>query len=183
MNEERNFVGYEYRNVTVKEKLMSMYVDGYENFGWQLEGTSENLSGIQQEGISKGIPGRKEVILKFKRDRKISNKSELTRLQRQFEACMNEVITLENSKVIGAAVVAYSVGVIGSAFMAGSVFAYIGGLLVPSIILAVPGFVGWIVPYLLYCKIQKKKAAQVEPLIDQKHDEIYQVCEKANKLL
>lgn len=183
MSEERNFVGYEYKNVTVKEKLMLMYVDGYENFGWQLEETSKDILRVQLERISKGISGRNEVILKLKRDRKIRNKAELTRLQRQFESCMDEVIALENSKVIGASAVAYIVGVIGAAFMAGSVFSYIGGLLAPSIFFAVPGFVGWIIPYLLYCKIQKKKTAQVEPLIDQKHDEIYQVCERANKLL
>lgn len=183
MSEEKNFIGYEYKNVTVREKLISMYADGYENFGWRLEGTSENISGVQEEGIFQDIPGRKEVILKLKRDRKIQNKAELTRLERYFESCMNEVITLENSKVIGAAAVAYTVGVIGTVFMAGSVFAYIGKAAVLSIILAVPGFMGWIFPYLLYCRIKNKKAAQVEPLIDQKHDEIYQVCEKANKLL
>lgn len=183
MSEERNFVGYEYKDITVKEKLISMYVDGYENFGWQLDGTSENIPGVQLEGISRSIPGRAEVTIKLKRDRKIPNKAELTRSQRQFESCMNEVITLENSKVTGASVAAYTVGVIGTAFMAGSVFAYTGGLLVPSIILAVPGFLGWIFPYFLYCQIQKKKTAQVEPAIDQKHNEIYQVCEKANKLL
>lgn len=183
MIEDRNFIGYEYKNITVKEKLMSMYLDGYENFGWQLEGTSESNLGVQLEGISKGIPGRKEVVLKLKRDRKIRNKAELTRLQRQFDACMNEIITLENSKVIGASAAAYIVGIIGTAFMAGSVFAYIGGLMLPSIILSVPGFAGWIVPYLLYFKIKMKKTTQVEPLIDQKHDEIYQVCERANKLL
>ena len=183
MSEERNFIGYEYKSVTVKKRLISMYVDGYENFGWHLEGTSENISGIQVEGVPQDIVGRKEVILKLKRDRKISNKAELTRLERYFESCMNEVIALENSKVIGASAVAYIVGVIGTAFMAGSVFAYTGGGVAFSIILAVPGFMGWILPYLLYCRIRNKKAAQVEPLIDQKQDEIYQVCEKANKLL
>ncbi|MEY8355557.1 hypothetical protein AALB39_19665 [Lachnospiraceae bacterium 54-53] len=179
MSDERNFVGYEYKSLAIKEMLLSMYADGYENFGWQLEGTSENIPGVMVEGIT----GRKEIILKLKRDRKIPNKAELTRLQRQFESCIKEMITLENSKVIGASAVAYIVGVIGTAFIAGSVFAYTGGMLVPSIILAVPGFAGWIVPYLLFCLIYKKKAAQVEPLIDHKHDEIYQVCKKANELL
>lgn len=171
MGEEKNdFVGYEYRDMTVKEKMTAMYIDGYTNFGWQLEGTSG------------GVLGREEIILKLKRDRKIRNKAEITRLQRQFEACMKEVISLENSKVIGAAAAAYIVGVIGTAFMAGSVFSYIGGLLIPSVILAVPGFAGWIIPYLLYCRIRSKKSLQLEPLINQKYDEIYEVCKKANDL-
>lgn len=170
MSRERNFVGYEYKEVTVKDKFSSMYADGYESFGWQLEGTDS------------AVPEKKGVTLKLKRDRKIANKAELTRLQQQFEACMNEIITLENSKIIGAAAVAYIVGVIGTAFMAGSVFAYIGGLPVLSIILVVPGLLGWIVPYLIYCKLHEKKTSQVEPLINQKYDEIYQVCEKASAL-
>lgn len=170
MSEERNFVGYEYKEVTVRDKFSSMYADSYGNFGWQLE------------GMDGSILGKKEVTLKLKRDRKVANKAELTRLQQQFESCMNEIISLENSKVIGAAAAAYIVGVIGTAFMAGSVFAYIGGMLVLSVILAVPGFIGWIVPYVIYHKLQKKKTSQVEPLINQKYDEIYQVCEKASAL-
>lgn len=172
MSEEKNnFVGYEYRNVTIKEQKENMYVDGYMNFGWQLESSAQ------------GLPGKREVILNLKRDRKIRNKAELTRLQRQFESCMEEINSLENTKVVGAATVAYAVGVTGTAFMAGSVFAYIGGKLVPSIIFAIPGFLGWIIPYLLFCNIRSKKSAQIEPLINQKQDEIYEVCEKANALL
>lgn len=172
MSEEKNeFIGYEYKDVTVKEKMENMYVDGYLNFGWELEDTLE------------GTPGKEDIVLKLKRDRKIRNKAELTRLQRQFEACMKEIISLENSKVIGAATVAYIVGVIGTAAMAGSVFAYIGGTLTLSIILAIPGFIGWIIPYLLFCRIRSSKSVKVEPLINKKYDEVYEVCEKANGLL
>ena len=37
--------------------------------------------------------------------------------------------------------------------------------------------------YFLYRGIMEKKASQVTPLIDQKYDELYAVCEKANGLL
>lgn len=168
---ETNFVGYEYKDITLKRKMESVYVDGYIHFGWVLEGTSTS---VQNYG---------SVTMKFKRDRKISNKAELTRLQRQFDATVAEIETLENSKVIGASVVAYVIGVIGTAFMAGSVFAYLDDMLPLSVILAIPGFVGWIIPYFLYCSINKKKTNKVSPLIDQKYDEIYEVCEKANALL
>lgn len=168
---ESNFVGYEYKDVTVKRKMESVYVDGYNNFGWALEGTSTS---VQNVGA---------VTMKFKRDRKIRNKVELTRLQRQFDAAVAEIETLVSSKVIGASVVAYVVGVIGTAFMAGSVFANQDDRLTLSIILAIPGFVGWIIPYLLFSSISKKKTNRVAPLIDQKYDEVYEVCEKANALL
>jgi hypothetical protein len=121
--------------------------------------------------------------MKFKRDRKIHNKAELTRLQRQFESCASEIERLEASKSIGASVFAYSTGIVGTAFIAGSVFSYLAGMVPLMIVLAVPGFIGWIVPYFGYLRIQKKKIEQVTPLIDQKYDEIYDVCEKANGLL
>ncbi|MBY9079347.1 hypothetical protein KIH86_18840 [Paenibacillus sp. HN-1] len=168
---EHQFVGYEYKDITVKSSMESVYTDGYPHFGWMLEGTSTPSHPIGS------------VTLKFKRDRKIRNKAELTRLERQFGACVSEIETLERSKVIGASAIAYVIGLIGTAFMAGSVFAYLDDMLTLSIILAIPGFIGWIIPYLSYRSIHNKKTAKLTPLIDQKYDEIYKVCEKGNELL
>lgn len=165
------FIGYEYKDVTIKNDMVSVYADGYTNFGWTLEGTSHP---IQKVG---------SVTLKLKRDRKIRNKAELTRLQRQFDACVNDIIALEHSKVIAAAATAYVIGIFGTAFMAGSVFAYLADMLPIMVILAIPGFVGWIIPYFCYVHISKKKTDKVTPLIDGKYDEIYDVCEKANNML
>ncbi|WP_294147122.1 hypothetical protein [uncultured Clostridium sp.] len=170
---EPKFVGYEYTDVTVKRTLESVYTDSFENFGWNLEGSSVPAAGSGT------------VILKFKRDRKIPNKTELTRLQRQFEACVSEIGQLETSKVLGASAAAFGIGIIGTAFMAGSVFAITHQpvLMTLSIVLAVPGFLGWIAPYFCYRGISHKKSRAVAPLIDQKYEEIYQVCERANALL
>ncbi|NLS84318.1 MAG: hypothetical protein GXZ14_01705 [Ruminococcaceae bacterium] len=169
--QENGFVGYEYQDITVKRDMASLYSDGYENFGWRLEGTS-------------GAVGKPNyVTMKIKRDRKIRNKAELTRLQRQFCACAEEIQSLEFSKYVSGAAAAYVVGIIGTAFMAGSVFAITGGSVMGCILLAVPGFAGWIAPYLIYRVMTKKKTAQITPLIDKKHDEIYDICEKGSKLL
>ncbi len=165
------FVGYEYKEVTVKRSMESVYADGYTNFGWTLEGTAFPIQSFNS------------ISMKFKRDRKIRNKAELTRLQRQFEACVTEIERLEFSKVVGASTVAYVIGVVGTAFMAGSVFAHIAGMLPLSVLLAIPGFAGWIIPYFCYLRLCKKKTEQVTPLIDQKYDEIYEVCEKADSLV
>ena len=151
--------------------MSSVYADGYENFGWKLEDSYMSL----------GKPG--SVTMKFKRDRKIRNKAELTRLQRQFDAVASDIVSLDSSKRIKASVVAYIVGIVGTAFMAGSVFSVTAGLILPCIILAFPAFIGWVLPYFLYRAIEKKKTMAVTPLIDFKYDEIYTVCEKANGLL
>lgn len=170
-NNEINFVGFEYKEVTIKKTMQSVYLDSYENFGWIIE----------ENSVPVGKPDC--ITLKFKRNRKIRNKAEITRLQRQFDAYVVEILKLESSKKTKALAVAYVVGVIGTAFMAGSVFAVTAGNVGTCIVLAIPGFVGWIIPYLLFRTISGKRTEQVNPLIDKKYDELYSVCEKANELL
>ena len=168
---KRPFVGYEYLDVTVKRNMAHLYADSYENFGWELEGTGEQIGKVDS------------ITMKFRRDRKILNKVELTRLQRNFDACVSEIMALETQKYIKASAVAYAIGVIGTAFMAGAVFAVTSEHIVACILLAIPAFLGWIAPYFLYRSIVRAKTKEITPLIDQKYEEIYTVCEKANALL
>ena len=51
------------------------------------------------------------------------------------------------------------------------------------ILLAIPGFIGWILPYFVYKKVLGKQIEKVTPLIEEKYDEIYEICEKGNRLL
>ena len=171
--EKSSFVGYEYYEVAVKRRVVSLYADGYKNFGWKLEGTEEQ-------------PGKQPVdtiTMKFKRDRKICNKTELTRLQHNFDACVSEILSLELSKSVKASIAAFAIGIVGTAFMTGAVFAVIAGNILPGIILAIPACIGFVLPYFLYRCMEKKKTTQVEPLIDLKYEELYTVCEKAHSLL
>lgn len=174
MDTENSFIGYEYHEMSVKREMESVYADGYQNFGWTRENSAASSGGIGST-----------VAMKFKRDRRIRNKAELTRLQRQFDACADEVIALEQSKTTTASIVAYVIGLIGCAFMAGSVFAITAA--VPStllcVILAVPGFLGWILPYFCFTTIRRNKTNKLNPLIEKKYDEIYDICKKANGLL
>lgn len=175
--EQRNYVGYEYKEVAADNSMISLLLDGYENFGWEL---NENLP-------ESGIGGRasSKTLLRMKRDRKILNKAELTRLQRNFEACILEIQTLEQRKTSAATAYAIILGVIGTAFMAGSVFAVTAQPphYILSTLFAIPGILGWIFPYLLYKKIVGKQTEKIVPLIEAKYDEIYEICEKGNKLL
>ena len=164
MNRENGFVGFEYMEVTAKRGMESMYADSYENFGWEFTGSSAP----EDQGGS--------VTMKFKRDRKLRNKAELTRLQRQFEA-------LERSKTTAASIAAFSIGLVGSAFLGGAVFAYLAGSLPLMVVLAIPGFLGWIVPYFCYRKLCSSRERQIIPLVEQKNDEIYAVCEQGCRLL
>lgn len=92
------------------------------------------------------------MTIRMKRDRKIINKMELTRLQRHFEACLNEMEALEKSKTSAATVWALAVGILGTVFVAGSAFAitHEPPIVWLCILLAIPGFIGWILPYFIY---------------------------------
>lgn len=171
MDGENSFIGYEYHSVTAARSMESVYADGYENFGWQREDAPSTAAG---SGV---------VNMKFKRDRKIRNKAELTRLQRQFDACVGEITALEKSQSTAASIAAFTIGLFGCAFLGGATFSYLAGRLVLMVLLAIPGFLGWILPYFCYRSLLAKRSAKTAPLIEKKHDEIYDVCEKANSLL
>ena len=164
------YVGYEYKEIAVDRDVESLYADGYPNFGWKLDGGMDSIFGV--------------TTLRFKRDRKIHNKTELTRLQRQFESNVKEISKLEQSKAATAFTAALATGLVGTACLTGSVFALVFAELIPlMVVLAVPGIVGWVLPYFLYKKILAKKDATVTPLIEQRYDAIFEVCEKAHGLL
>lgn len=167
----QSFVSYEYQELTFPRAWGYMYYDNYENFGWELDATSNSTTGFNK------------ITARFKRNRKIRNKAELTRLQRQFEGCTKEIERLEKSKTTKASVLAYVVGLLGTALMAGATFAFLGGNVALCILLALPAFLGWILPYFAFKSSVNKKTTQVTPLIDNKYDEVCSVCEKAYSLL
>lgn len=51
-----------------------------------------------------------------------------------------------------------------------------------SILMAIPGILGWLSSGFLYNAVVKKKTKEVDPLIEQKYDEMQHVCQKANGL-
>lgn len=170
---QKEYMSYEYKELNVKENLASFYLDCYENFGWQQD---DNFPPQETGGM---------VTLRLKRNRKIINKAELTRLQRNFEADMDEIASLENSKTTQAMIASLTIGVIGTACMAGSVFAVTAEPPVVwlCILLAIPAFAGWICPYFVYKKLRAKKTQTVTPYIEEKYEEIYGICEKGHVLL
>jgi len=166
-NNERKFITFEYKELSVRNTVETVYTDAYPRFGWKLD------------GISSGIT---HVNLKYKRDRRIENKTELSRLQREFESHAKEIAKLESSKEIVPSTVAYGIGLVGTAFMAGAMFSYLAQRIPLCIILAIPAFIGWIIPYFAFRKIKQSKQEQSVPLIDQQYDAIYEICEKADQI-
>ena len=173
MNQMKNFTAYEYKEITVSSDKAPLYLDCYESFGWQQD---ENFP-LQET--------KDTVNIRLKRDRKLVNKTELTRLQRNFEASMEELDALERSKTTAATIWTLCVALAGTAFMAGSVFAVTADppRIALCVLLAIPGFAGWIAPCFVYRLVREKKTRQVTPFIEEKIEEIYGMCEKGQSLL
>lgn len=178
MQEGKTFVGYEYKEITVPEKQVSMHLDCYENFGWIAE---ESVHLMAKYGSNRG---RSYAKIRMKRNRKIINKMELTRLQRKYEACIHEIEVLEKAKTKTPTIWSLAIGLLGTVFMAGSTFAVVSEppIIWLCIVLAIPGFAGWILPYFIYRRLLQKQTEKITPLIEEKYDEIYEICEKGNKL-
>lgn len=177
--QHKNYIGYEYKEIIADSSRVSFLLDGYENFGWEIDGN------IQERIGSPGAASGHKVTVHLRRNRKIINKTELTRLQRNFEACVNEIDVLEKAKTSAATMYAIILGIFGTAFMAGATFAVTAQPphYILCILFAIPGFLGWIFPYFLYKKKAAKQAEKMTPLIEAKYDEIYEICEKGSKLL
>lgn len=172
----RAYVGYEYKELVVDKSQTSFYLDGYENFGWELDER-------QQAPVVNSDKGKS--LLRLKRNRKIMNKAELTRLQRHFEDCMNQIAAMEASKTGTATMTALLLGILGTAFMACATFAvtHEPPMIMLCIILAIPGFIGWALPVFVYKKMVLKKTQELNPLIEEKREEIDEICEKGHNLL
>lgn len=171
MSEPQNRTTYEYKEVTVDKSYASFYLDAYKSFGWQVDDSF--------------TPSANGTVLKLKRDRKLVNRVELTRLQSHFESDAADIRAMEHSKTALARVWAIVISIIGTAFIAGSVFAVTANppIIWLCIVLAVPGFAGWIAPYFVYEFLRRKKTQQVTPFIEEKTEEMYSLCEKGQSLL
>ncbi len=190
------YVGYEYQEVTVPNKLDGLWVDSMQCFGWQLEKKRPAvvkpvwgplclmlaplavLGGKFREAVEDHASMDREVLT-LKRERKISNKQELNRLQSQFEHSVRSIESLEQSKKTGAVIGAWLIGLVGAMFLALATFGYLAGMIPAFIAAAVPGFLGWILAPIAYRVLKTKKTKKVEPQIEAQHETIYTICEQA----
>lgn len=70
----REFTGYEYKEVEADNSRVSFLIDGYENFGWEIDENAVYANQQSRPGSHAGPAARKTVIY-MKRSRKIINKA------------------------------------------------------------------------------------------------------------
>ncbi|MFT3860277.1 hypothetical protein [Micropruina sp.] len=166
-----DFVAYEYLTIQPSRELEPLYKDTYRNFGWIVEGYGTT------------IPNLSTVSLKLKRDRRIANRASVMELQREAEHALAAIAGLERSKDTAATLAALGFGIIGSGFLAGSIFAITANLWALGIPLGVIGLAGWAAGYFAHGKVRANKTAHVTPLIDREYDTVYRAGEQAGRLL
>ncbi|MGO4784439.1 hypothetical protein [Cryobacterium sp. W22_MBD10_FK3] len=165
------FRAYEYTTIRVPRDLESIYADSYRNFGWITEATET------------GLPGATTVTLRLKRDRALKNRPLVAELQRQADVALVAIAALERSASTAALGLSIGVGIVGTAFLAGSVFSLEAGLVPLSIVLGAVGLVGWLAGYLVHGRVLAQRTARVIPLVDAQYDVVYQSGERASHLL
>ena len=106
-------------------------------------------------------------------------------MEHNFDACLAELEKLEFSKTTMPLVGTLTCGLAGTAFMAGSVFAVTAQppIIWLCVLLAIPGFLGWIFPYFIYHKGIAMRIKKITPYINAKYDEIDEICRKGYSLL
>lgn len=184
MENEKQYIGYDYKEITVSKKLEPAWKDCYTNFGWEMEksqpavekGVWEPLrimiaplavfSGHFFKNMIQDHESVTKSALKMKRNRKIPNKEHL-----------------EKSKALGASVAAYIIGLLGTVCMALSMFSYLASNMAGCIGFAIPAFLGWILSYVAYVVIKNRREEIVNKEMETKFDAVNEICMQAHKLV
>lgn len=169
MEKAKIYSGYEYKEIRGSYEKLSFYLDSYQCFGWE---------------INDSIPV-KENHLYLKRNRNITNRMELTRLQRNFEADLEKIHMLEESKKSLARITGVILAAIGIMFTAASVFAVTAQ--VPNYVLCAmlggPGILLCVLAVLVKKPLIQYRTSKVSPLLEARYEEIYTICDKGKNLL
>lgn len=171
-----DYVAYEYLTVQAGRDLEPLYKDTYRSFGWLIETTAASVP-------IGGRPSPGTVTIKLKRNRRMRNRALINELQRKAETALQTIGDLEASSATAALATALALGILGSAFLAGSVFAIQANLWLLSIPLGVVGLLGWLGGWLSFGWVKARRTAQTAPLIEQQYEIVYDAGEQASRLL
>lgn len=168
---------YEYKSVNVQKNLEQTYIDCYKNFGWI------HINNEKRNYYINDIDDFNIVEIKFKRDRKIKNKEQLNKLQKDCENAFIAINKLERMPQAIATARALSIGFIALIFIALSVFLAIKNIWWGTILSGIIGLVGCSLSYPTYQKTITEKEEKNKAKIDEQYDKIYNSYEQARKIL
>lgn len=172
--QDKNFVVYEYKTVTVAAKDRAKETDLAEAIGWEVVDANKAIGD--------------NYALTFRRDRKIPHRAELSRLEKRARDASDTLKVLEKSKTRTATAFGWIFG-IASTLIAGGGMSLVMkaegvvAKMAAGIILAIAGIALCCVNYPIYNKIALKKAKEVTPSIDAGEEALANILEQGNDLL
>lgn len=181
----KDFIAYDYLKLEVLPDLEQLYVDCYQSFGWELTKVSE--TNINQDYYINGRTFLEKplVTLKFKRNRKIKNKAELLKLQKDMEDYFKKIDKLKKEPELIGTIYSMILGVVGLLFIIFSILSLTSKtpFYILGVINGIVGVVGVILAFFMYNKKRKQLQEKNEILIEEQYNNIYELCEKANNLI
>ena len=165
---EKQFVAYEYKEVKVSKARYNLFKDLVGSFGWIITDT--------ETGILSNT-------LYLKRDYDVKNREGVIAEEKEFFKDFFRIEKINATKNDKATTVATTLGVIGTAFMAGAVFSYLASLIWVMVALAVPAFLLWGLAPLTYKKMMNKKNSLVKEETEELTSNLYVHAHQAFTLI
>lgn len=169
-----NVVTYDYKTVKVRRSIETLVCDTYENLGWELTNTSSVEGSIFY------------INLSFKRDRKAKNKVELLKLQERADSVIANIENLQNKQKNAGLAESITTGVVGALTFGGGMSMCLTlsgiGFMIGGIALGIVGAGICALAYPLFKKLNKKKSASIQPILESEFDKLADICEQAVNL-
>lgn len=181
----KDFIAYDYLKLEVLTDLEQLYVDCYQSFGWELTKVLEKTKD-QDYYINGGILIENPLVtLKFKRNRKIKNKAELLKLQKNMEDSFKKIDKLKKEPELVSTMYSLILGIIGMLFIIFSILSLTSKspFYILGVINGIVGAIGFISAFFMYNKKRKQIQEKNEILIEEEYNNIYEHCEKAYNLI
>lgn len=156
----------EYKEILTSPEASFRWINDYSNFGWKY---------VDSKNSAKST----NVKVRLKRPSELVNKTELIRLESQFESCRKEIEDYEKSIKDASLIFPLSLGILGVLFLI-LFFAVKNPLRYVFVILALLFFV---LPFIFSKKISNHQRKKLAPFILQKEKEIQNVLQKASVLV
>lgn len=165
---KNEFIAYEYKEVSISKNKAPMFLDLVENYGWEVVTKTNKLN---------------KLAFSLKRCYNGKNKEALTLLENDFFSTFEKVEKINAEKKDVGTGVSLGIGLFGTACMAGATFSYLSSLIIPMVVLAIPGFALWGLAPFLNKKINSKKEILVKKQTEELTNKLYEISKQAFDLI
>ena len=173
---EKEITSYDYKTIRIRRQLEAIVTDAYEALGWEMVGSSVSQGGIYH------------VNLSFKRNRKITNKTDLLKLQEKVDSTIINIEILLNKKKWAGMTSGIITGTIGALTLGGGMAMVmelgvgVAGWMIGGIALGIVGIGICLLGWLIGVKVKSSKGNRIDPMLEQEYNKLADICDEVKKL-